>query len=159
MTLAGKKNAKPSDLSWRPLPSKRAIESRQTNLKEQPNSRRLDQVHEPKSPQEILMKKRKCGTAPEVRRPGAPEGRGLIWLLHLQALAEQNGVAFTPWVALPGVDTPDVHRPLRPGFNRLHFAVIPFADTASTQDWNPFNWWHHLVMASTTKLNFTPRML
>ncbi|GFX55819.1 hypothetical protein TNCV_609851 [Trichonephila clavipes] len=61
------------------------------------------------------MKKRKCGTAPEVRRPGAPEGRGLIWLLHLQALAEQNGVAFTPWVALPGVDTPDVHRPLRPG--------------------------------------------
>ncbi|GFV46779.1 hypothetical protein TNCV_1882381 [Trichonephila clavipes] len=60
------------------------------------------------------MKKRKCGTAPEVRRPGAPEGRGLIWLLHLQALAEQNGVAFTPWLALPGVDTPDVHRPLRP---------------------------------------------
>ncbi|GFU27229.1 hypothetical protein TNCV_1693971 [Trichonephila clavipes] len=59
------------------------------------------------------LKKRKCGTAPEVRRPGAPEGRGLIWLLHLQALAEQNGVAFTPWVALPGVDTPDVHRPLR----------------------------------------------
>ncbi|GFU49744.1 uncharacterized protein TNCV_2930301 [Trichonephila clavipes] len=52
------------------------------------------------------MKKRKCGTAPEVQRPGAPEGRGLIWLLHLQALAEQNGVAFTPWVALPGVDTP-----------------------------------------------------
>ncbi|GFV81262.1 hypothetical protein TNCV_4772891 [Trichonephila clavipes] len=60
------------------------------------------------------MKKRKCGTAPEVRRPGAPEGRGLIWLLHLQALAEQNGVAFTPLVALPGVDTLDVHRPLRP---------------------------------------------
>ncbi|GFW49014.1 RNase H domain-containing protein [Trichonephila clavipes] len=61
-----------------------------------------------------MKKKRKCGTAPEVRRPGAPEGRGLIWLLHLQALAEQNGVAFTPWEALPGVDTPDVHRPLRP---------------------------------------------
>ncbi|GFW41876.1 hypothetical protein TNCV_5851 [Trichonephila clavipes] len=60
------------------------------------------------------MKKRKCGTAPEVRRPGAPEGRGLTWLLHLQALAEQNGVAFTPWVALPGVDTPDVHRPRTP---------------------------------------------
>ncbi|GFV38365.1 RNase H domain-containing protein [Trichonephila clavipes] len=40
----------------------------------------------------------KCGTAPEVRRPGAPEGRGLIWLLHLQALAEQNGVTPThPW--------------------------------------------------------------
>ncbi|GFV82324.1 putative RNA-directed DNA polymerase from transposon BS [Trichonephila clavipes] len=65
------------------------------------------------------MKKRKCGTAPEVRRPGAPEGRGLIWLLHLQAFAEQNGVAFPPWVALPGVDTPDVHRPLRPGRKRL----------------------------------------
>ncbi|GFY11099.1 hypothetical protein TNCV_4470851 [Trichonephila clavipes] len=67
------------------------------------------------------MKKRKHGTAPEVRRPGAPEGRGLIWLLHLQALAEQNGVAFTPWVALPGVDTPDVHRPLHPGTPPRHF--------------------------------------
>ncbi|GFX31291.1 uncharacterized protein TNCV_2061101 [Trichonephila clavipes] len=63
------------------------------------------------------MKKRKRGTAPEVRRHGAPEGRGLIWLLHLQALAEQNGVAFTPWVALPRVNTPDVHRPLRPALN------------------------------------------
>ncbi|GFS73027.1 hypothetical protein TNCV_1277381 [Trichonephila clavipes] len=70
---------------------------------------------------EAHEKKRKCGTAPEVRRPGAPEGRGLIWLLHLQALAEQNGVAFTPWVALPGVDTPDVHRPLRPGTPPRHF--------------------------------------
>ncbi|GFX69287.1 hypothetical protein TNCV_3564631 [Trichonephila clavipes] len=39
---------------------------------------------------EKLMKKRKCGTAPEVRRPGALEGRRLIWLLHLQALAEQK---------------------------------------------------------------------
>ncbi|GFY36120.1 hypothetical protein TNCV_4844921 [Trichonephila clavipes] len=37
------------------------------------------------------------------------------------ALAEQNGVAFTPWVALPGVDTPDVHRPLRPGTPPRHF--------------------------------------
>ncbi|GFW25949.1 hypothetical protein TNCV_1329051 [Trichonephila clavipes] len=59
------------------------------------------------------MKKRKCGTAPEVRRPGAPEGRGLIWLLHQQALAEQNGLHALG--GLPGVDTPDVHRPLRPG--------------------------------------------
>ncbi|GFW03908.1 hypothetical protein TNCV_2050241 [Trichonephila clavipes] len=70
---------------------------------------------------EKLMKKRKCGTAPEVRRPEAPEGRGLIWLLHLHALAEQNEVAFTPWGALPGVDTPDVHRPLRPGTPPHHF--------------------------------------
>ncbi|GFY22003.1 hypothetical protein TNCV_3296471 [Trichonephila clavipes] len=69
------------------------------------------------------MKKRKRGTAPEVRRPGAPKGRGLIWLLHQQALAEQNGVAFTPWVALPGVNTPDVHRPLHPGTPPRHFEV------------------------------------
>ncbi|GFW35099.1 hypothetical protein TNCV_5066651 [Trichonephila clavipes] len=73
------------------------------------------------------MKKRKCGTAPEVRRPGAPEGMGLIWLLHLQALAEQNGVAFTPWVALPGVDTPDVHRPLRPDGDRFNSCQVIYS--------------------------------
>ncbi|GFX59649.1 hypothetical protein TNCV_3754141 [Trichonephila clavipes] len=85
---------------------------------------------------EKLMKKRKCGTAPEVRRPGAPEGRGLIWLLHLQALTEQNGVAFTPWVALPGVDTPDVHRPLRPAQRALQ-SVDMLSWRAKSPDLSP----------------------
>ncbi|GBN57285.1 hypothetical protein AVEN_67861-1, partial [Araneus ventricosus] len=33
----------------------------------------------------------------------------------LYALAGYNGMAFTPWVTLPGEKTPDVHRPFHPG--------------------------------------------
>ncbi|GBM44799.1 hypothetical protein AVEN_148301-1 [Araneus ventricosus] len=29
--------------------------------------------------------------------------------------AGYNGMAFTPWVTLPGEYTPDVHRPFHPG--------------------------------------------
>ncbi|GBL72049.1 hypothetical protein AVEN_115070-1 [Araneus ventricosus] len=42
-------------------------------------------------------------------------GRSLTLPLCLLVLAGNNGVAFTPWVALPGEYTPDVHHPLLPG--------------------------------------------
>ncbi|GBM50768.1 hypothetical protein AVEN_35664-1 [Araneus ventricosus] len=42
-------------------------------------------------------------------------GRSLTLSLCLLVLAVNNGVAFTPWVALPGEYTPDVHHPLLPG--------------------------------------------
>ncbi|GBM82180.1 hypothetical protein AVEN_178937-1 [Araneus ventricosus] len=32
-----------------------------------------------------------------------------------EAKAGYNGMAFTPWVTLPGEKTPDVHRPFHPG--------------------------------------------
>ncbi|GBM71427.1 hypothetical protein AVEN_185732-1 [Araneus ventricosus] len=44
-------------------------------------------------------------------RPWTPEGRSLTLSI---ALAGYNGMAFTPWVTLPGEKTPDVHRPFRP---------------------------------------------
>ncbi|GBM71984.1 hypothetical protein AVEN_269314-1 [Araneus ventricosus] len=42
-------------------------------------------------------------------------GRSLTLPLCLLVLAGNNGVAFTPWVALPGEITPDVYHPLLPG--------------------------------------------
>ncbi|GBM91958.1 hypothetical protein AVEN_113278-1 [Araneus ventricosus] len=42
-------------------------------------------------------------------------GRRLTLSLCLLVVAGNNGVAFTPWVALPGDYTPDVHHPLLPG--------------------------------------------
>ncbi|GBM44322.1 hypothetical protein AVEN_232114-1 [Araneus ventricosus] len=42
-------------------------------------------------------------------------GRSLTLPLCLLVLAGKNGVAFTPWVALTGEYTPDVHHPLLPG--------------------------------------------
>ncbi|GBM12371.1 hypothetical protein AVEN_211557-1 [Araneus ventricosus] len=42
-------------------------------------------------------------------------GRSLTLPLCLLVLAGNNGVAFTPWVALPGEYTPNVHHPLLPG--------------------------------------------
>ncbi|GBN11470.1 hypothetical protein AVEN_275428-1 [Araneus ventricosus] len=44
-----------------------------------------------------------------------PEGRSLDFVHCLYALAGYNGMAFTPWVTLPGEKTPDVHRPFHPG--------------------------------------------
>ncbi|GBL59899.1 hypothetical protein AVEN_211765-1 [Araneus ventricosus] len=42
-------------------------------------------------------------------------GRSLTLPLCLIVLARNNGMAFTPWVTLPGEYTPDVHHPLLPG--------------------------------------------
>ncbi|GBO16773.1 hypothetical protein AVEN_136663-1 [Araneus ventricosus] len=42
-------------------------------------------------------------------------GRSLTLPLCLLVIAGNNGVAFKPWVALPGEITPDVHHPLLPG--------------------------------------------
>ncbi|GBN67944.1 hypothetical protein AVEN_134826-1 [Araneus ventricosus] len=42
-------------------------------------------------------------------------GRSLTLPLYLLVLAGKNGVAFMPWVALPGEYTPNVHHPLLPG--------------------------------------------
>ncbi|GBM60051.1 hypothetical protein AVEN_109672-1 [Araneus ventricosus] len=42
-------------------------------------------------------------------------GRSLTLPLCLLVLAGNNGVTFTPWVALPGECTSDVHHPLLPG--------------------------------------------
>ncbi|GBM12369.1 hypothetical protein AVEN_211556-1 [Araneus ventricosus] len=42
-------------------------------------------------------------------------GRSLTLPLCLLVLAGNNAVAFTPWVALPGEYTPNVHHPLLPG--------------------------------------------
>ncbi|GBN24234.1 hypothetical protein AVEN_102238-1 [Araneus ventricosus] len=42
-------------------------------------------------------------------------GRSLTLPLCLLVLAGNSGVAFTPWVALPGENTSDVHHPLLPG--------------------------------------------
>ncbi|GFS55712.1 uncharacterized protein NPIL_458801 [Nephila pilipes] len=42
-------------------------------------------------------------------------GRQLTLPLGLLILAGNNGVAFTPWIALPGEYNPDVHHPLLPG--------------------------------------------
>ncbi|GBN27152.1 hypothetical protein AVEN_157268-1 [Araneus ventricosus] len=47
-------------------------------------------------------------------------GRSLTLPLCLLVLAGNNGVAFTPWVALPGEITPDVHHPLLPGTPPCH---------------------------------------
>ncbi|GBL98436.1 hypothetical protein AVEN_187765-1 [Araneus ventricosus] len=47
-------------------------------------------------------------------------GRSLTLLLCLLVLAGNNGVAFTPWVALLGEITPDVHRPLLLGTPPCH---------------------------------------
>ncbi|GBM82323.1 hypothetical protein AVEN_128752-2 [Araneus ventricosus] len=47
-------------------------------------------------------------------------GRSLTLPLCLLVLAGNNGVAFTPWVALPGEITPDVHHPLFPGTPPCH---------------------------------------
>ncbi|GFY07753.1 hypothetical protein TNCV_4133501 [Trichonephila clavipes] len=65
--------------------------------------------------------KKEMWYSPEVRRPGAPEGRGLIWLLHLQALAEQK------WSGLHALGGPTRSRysrrtsPTRPGTPPRHF--------------------------------------
>ncbi|GBL92838.1 hypothetical protein AVEN_4542-1 [Araneus ventricosus] len=42
-------------------------------------------------------------------------GRSLTLPLCLLVLAGNNGVAITPWVALPAEYTPDVHHPLLQG--------------------------------------------
>ncbi|GBO10787.1 hypothetical protein AVEN_76123-1 [Araneus ventricosus] len=47
-------------------------------------------------------------------------GRSLTLPLCLLVLAGNNGVAFTPWVALLGEITPDVHHPLLPGTPPCH---------------------------------------
>ncbi|GBM83925.1 hypothetical protein AVEN_49580-1 [Araneus ventricosus] len=47
-------------------------------------------------------------------------GRSLTLPLCLLVLAGNNGVTFTPWVALPGEITPDVHHPLLPGTPPCH---------------------------------------
>ncbi|GBN97681.1 hypothetical protein AVEN_272676-1 [Araneus ventricosus] len=47
-------------------------------------------------------------------------GRSLTLPLCLLVLAGNNGVAFTPWVALPGEITPDVQHPLLPGTPPCH---------------------------------------
>ncbi|GBO33182.1 hypothetical protein AVEN_64425-1 [Araneus ventricosus] len=44
-----------------------------------------------------------------------PRGKRSDFVHCLYALAGYNGMAFTPWVTLPGEKTPDVHRPFQPG--------------------------------------------
>ncbi|GBM06160.1 hypothetical protein AVEN_167055-1 [Araneus ventricosus] len=42
-------------------------------------------------------------------------GKKSVFVHCLYALAGCNGMAFTPWVTLPGEKTPDVHRPFHAG--------------------------------------------
>ncbi|GBN24591.1 hypothetical protein AVEN_59173-1 [Araneus ventricosus] len=69
-------------------------------------------------------------------------GRSLTLPLCLLALAGNNGVAFMPWVALPGEIAPDVHHPLLPGTppchdeatNRSTWIVFKSLTTKSSQN-------------------------
>ncbi|GFT23357.1 hypothetical protein NPIL_159951 [Nephila pilipes] len=39
-------------------------------------------------------------------------------------ISGSNGVVFTPWVALPGEKSPDVHHPFRPRYSPRHIEVV-----------------------------------
>ncbi|GBM87615.1 hypothetical protein AVEN_137045-1, partial [Araneus ventricosus] len=72
-----------------------------------------DQGQESARPQksERLVKEE---SAASVGRPLDARGKKSDFVHWIYALAGYNGMAFTPWVTLPGEKTPDVHRPFHP---------------------------------------------
>ncbi|GBN90570.1 hypothetical protein AVEN_167142-1, partial [Araneus ventricosus] len=82
------------------------------------SSPQLDKVQESARPQRTISERfmvKEESAASVGTRPWTPERRSLTLSV---ALAGYNGMAFTPWVTLPGEKAPDEHRPFHPGTPR-----------------------------------------
>ncbi|GBO02024.1 hypothetical protein AVEN_36293-1 [Araneus ventricosus] len=84
------------------------------------SSPQLDQVQESARPQKIRYYRRTThgkggGCSFCWHQTSDARGKKSDFVHCLYALAGYNGMAFTPWVTLPGEKTPDVHRPFHPG--------------------------------------------
>ncbi|GBO40160.1 hypothetical protein AVEN_211504-1, partial [Araneus ventricosus] len=77
----------------------------------------LDQVQESARPQKTIGERFmvKEESAASVGTDLEHPGKKSDFVQCLYALAGCNGMAFTPWVTLPGEETPDAHRPFHPG--------------------------------------------